>query len=141
MDDNNPPHGLSCSVTGTVIGKPLFRMVKNGTVPMLGATIRYDEYDGSTSVCRATLFGDRAQAMADKIKTGTRIHVEGTGAINTWEKDGEKRHGLSILARRAKVEDGDGEDSSGGRDVGVRRPQPPQVISSLFEEDGDDMFR
>ena len=95
---------------------------------------------GSTSVCRATLFGDRAQAMADKIKTGTRIRVEGMGAINTWEKDGEKRHGLSILAQRAKVEDGDGGDSSGGRDAGVRHPQP-QVISSLVEEDGDDMFR
>jgi single-stranded DNA-binding protein len=85
MSEHNPPHGagLSCSVTGTVIGKPLFKMVKNGTVPMLGATLRYDEYDGSTSICRTTIFGARAQAIADQIKAGTRIQVEGTGTVNT----------------------------------------------------------
>ena len=120
MSEQNLPHGagLGCSVSGTVIGNPLSRMVKNGTVPMLGATLRYDEYDGSTSVCRATILGDRAQEIANQIRTGTRIRVEGTGTVNTWEKDGEKRHGLAILARRIKVEDDDGEGSSGAEYAG-----------------------
>jgi single-stranded DNA-binding protein len=147
MSEQNLPHGtgLGCSVTGTVIGKPLYRMVKNGTVPMLGATLRYDEYDGSTSICRTTLFGDRAQEVANRIKTGTRIRVEGTGTVNTWEKDGEKRHGLAILARRIKVEDDGGEGSSdaayaGREDNSTRHFQPPRRIAPPVENNGIDVF-
>ncbi len=94
-----PTVGLQCSVTGTVIGKPLAKMVKNGTVPMLGMTVSYVEYDGATSFCRATLFGYNAQVLATQIGPGQRVTVEGTGSLSTWERNGEKRHGLSILAQ------------------------------------------
>lgn len=107
MDAKNPNRsaGLQCSVTGAVIGKPLFKMVKNETVPMLGLTVLYDEYDGSTSICRVTLFGDQAQAMAGKIDRDQMIEVVGTGNVNSWEKNGEKKHGLAILARRIHLLD------------------------------------
>lgn len=105
MDGKYPRRGvgLQCSVTGTVIGNPLFKMVKNGTVPMLGLTVTYDEYDGAPSACRVTLFGDQAQAIADKVVRGQKIEAVGTGSLNSWEKNGEKKHGLGILAQRIRL--------------------------------------
>lgn len=98
-----PVVGLQCSVTGTVIGKPLAKMVKNGTVPMLGMTVSYVEYDGSTSFCRATLFGSNAPVLTPQITPGQRVTVEGTGSLSSWEKNGEKQHGFAILAQSVRL--------------------------------------
>jgi single-stranded DNA-binding protein len=108
---------LHCAVTGNVIGKPTFRMVKNGTVPMLDVTVVYPEHDGKTSVCRATVFGDQAKAIAGKVGPDCTVGIEGMVTVNSWEKDGEKRHGLATLARRIKVMD-EGHES-------VRLPRAP----------------
>ncbi len=100
MSSSNRPNGagLHCHISGTIVGNPLFKMVKNGTVPMLGMTVTYDEYDGSSSACRITLFGNQAQNLADRIARGQVITAEGTVRLNSWEKDGETKHGLSMLA-------------------------------------------
>lgn len=134
MDSTNPPYGngLHCHVTGTVVGNPLNQMVKNGTVPMLGMTLAYSEYDGNSSYCRVTLFGNQAQALANRIRRGQTITAEGTVRLNSWEKSGETKHGLSMLASRVKVEDGSGE--------GTRHFPTPKRIAPPVEDNGADMF-
>jgi hypothetical protein len=66
-------------------------------------TVTYDEYDGTPSICRVTMFGDQVQAIADKMCRGQRIEAVGTGSLNSWEKNGEKKHGFGILAQRVRL--------------------------------------
>jgi len=116
MDTKYPRRntGLHGSITGTIKGKVLSKTVKNGTVPMLGMNVVYEEYDGSTSFCRVTLFGNQAQAIDGKLETGQTVTAEGTVRLNSWDKNGETMHGLSMLASRLKVEDDSGNGSAGG---------------------------
>lgn len=109
--DHNRGDGLHGRVTGTVAGEPLFRMVKNGTVPMLGITVSFPEHAGTTSVCRVTLFGNEADALADHVRRGLTVTAEGTVRLNSWEKNGETKHGLAMLAN--KIDVGGGSPSGG----------------------------
>jgi len=121
MDAKDPRRnsGLHGSVTGTITGDPLSKMVKNGTVPMLGMNLVYEEYDGSSSFCRVTLFGNQAQAADGKLKAGQAVTAEGTVRMNTWDKNGETRHGLSMLASRVEPV-GDGSPYAGTGNVAGR---------------------
>lgn len=136
MDGKDPSCGvgLHCCVTGTVVGEPMLKMVKNGTVPMLGMTVSFPEYDGAKSACRVTLFGKQAQAFADKVSRGQRLTVEGTIRLNSWEKNGETKHGLSMLASKIEVAGGvssrRGYAGPGGN--GSRR-----ALSAAYDDDAD----
>lgn len=135
IKDPNRGAGLHCSVTGTVVGEPMFRMVKNGTVPMLGMTVSFPEYDGNSSYCRVTLFGNQAQALANRIRRGQTITAEGTVRLNSWEKNGETKHGLSMLASKVAVGGASSGTASAHSGGNASRRSPPTDY-----DDGGDLF-
>ncbi len=54
--------------------------------------------DDAVQWVRVAIFGDLAEQLAKTLQKSDRIYCEGTLKLNTWEKDGEKRAGLSVAA-------------------------------------------
>jgi single-stranded DNA-binding protein len=92
------------------------------------------------------LAGDRAEALADSLHKGDRVYIEGSIKLNTWQKDGETRAGLSVAAWKAEklgqigrnkpakaTRDGEGRAPSRQGDAAQRGgPQPPADDSIPF---------
>ncbi|MCU0646652.1 MAG: single-stranded DNA-binding protein [Gemmatimonadaceae bacterium] len=61
-------------------------------------TKRGDEWVTLTTWCRASLFGRRAESLADKVRKGDRVGVSGALSVREFEKsDGTKGYSVEIL--------------------------------------------
>ena len=48
---------------------------------------------------RVAVFGERAQEIASRLHKGGKVYIEGKLSFNEWtDKEGKKRHGLSVAA-------------------------------------------
>jgi single-strand DNA-binding protein len=92
-----------------------------------------------TCFVNVTVWGKQAEACAEYLQKGSPLFIEGRLKSDEWEKDGQKRSSLSVVAERVQfLESGgqakrtpiSGEDSSHGelgapRGGGSRPPPPP----------------
>lgn len=74
----------------------------------LAVNRRYKAKDGEwkddVSFVPATSFGKAVEALAERLKKGVPVFIEGRLKSNTWEgKDGKKRTALGILCDRVQV--------------------------------------
>jgi single-strand DNA-binding protein len=61
-------------------------------------TKRGDEWVTLTTWCRASLFGKRAESLADKLRKGDRVGVSGALSVREFEKnDGTKGYSVELL--------------------------------------------
>lgn len=72
----------------------------------LAVTESKKQKDGSwgddTQFFDITMFGKLAQRCADNLKKGDTIYVNGRLATDRWEKDGEKRMKVYVIAQDIK---------------------------------------
>jgi len=92
------------------------------------------EWVEETDWFRVTIWGDRAERMAENLRKGNKVFVEGRFRTRQFEgRDGQTRTALEITAdsivnleRRAREEDGSFTAPSGeGAAVGPGRPAAP----------------
>ena len=55
------------------------------------------EWEDVGNFADATLFGARAEAIANYLHKGSRIAIEGKLRYSSWERDGQKRSKLEIM--------------------------------------------
>jgi single-strand DNA-binding protein len=97
-------------------------------------TKRGDEWVTLTTWCRASLFGKRAESLADKLRKGERIGISGALSVREYEKnDGTKGYSVEIL-------DADITLLSSGGERGAPRERKPAASSDYAEFGGDDDF-
>ena len=113
--------GIEAAFEGRLGRSPELKMVKGGTMAMTILAVAVDEAppkDGqdtkSSTWVSVKLFGDKAKVAAEALAKGDRVYVEGRLSMDSWEKDGQPRHGLSLMASEAKAL---------GK-IGQRRPRP-----------------
>lgn len=100
-----------------------------------------DEWVKETTYMRVQMFGKRAEQMAEKVKKGTPVMVDGYIIQNNWETDdGEKRTMLLMTARDFAVcerfsKNGNNENS----DKNTKKAEVP-VNSAVAESDDDIPF-
>ena len=92
---------LSALASGTLVRDPKSGTSASGT-KWANTTIRANvgqsrECDAETAFITVVCFGDVADRLA-KLDKGDAISVQGTIKTTTYEKDGETRHGLEIVA-------------------------------------------
>lgn len=98
------------SITGNVVRKPELRVTAAGN-RVLSFTVAVDEarkqadgtYADHTSYIDCTLFGKRAEALADIIGRGDRVAVDGRLHQSRWEADGTKRSKIEVVADDVEV--------------------------------------
>ena len=103
---------------------------------------------------RVVFYQRLAEVVAEYVKKGSKLYVEGSLRTNAWEQDGVKRYTTEIIANEMQMLDGKGaggsdsdsggsyqsaprsSSGSGGSGGGAQRPQkspPPEVDS--FDDD------
>jgi len=100
--------GIEAALEGRLGRDPEMKMVKGGTMAMVSLAIAVDEFTKTGEQPKSTwvnvkLFGDKATAAAENLAKGDRCYVEGKLSLDSWTgKDGQERHGLSMLANVAQ---------------------------------------
>lgn len=104
---------------------PEMRYMPSGKpVTQFSVAVSYSKPDGQggwvdegTDWYRVSVFGDRAERMADQLRKGMKVFVEGRLKTSEYtSKDGEKRFSLDVSADNVinLAARGSGDDSGGG---------------------------
>lgn len=91
---------------------------------------RNDEWKEETFFIDVEIFGKQAERLAETLKKGRPVYVEGRLKIDTWERDGQKQSKPRISADRVTGFDvpqrqGGGEDDEGGSEAPRSRGPNP----------------
>jgi len=121
---------VSCSVMGRVVADPEMRFLPNGTgMTKARVAVSDDYFDKNTNawVNRSdffnfTIWGDRAQGFAEKVRKGSRVLIEFRPRNNNYEKDGKTVYQDDFVVVNYYVID----KSEAGADERPQEKQPPK---------------
>lgn len=97
----------TCTISGNLTRDSELAWTKNGGTPVLSFCVAVDEgYKNSEgewvktpAFIDCTMFGSRANSLHKYLMKGTHLTVQGKLRYSTWEKEGQKRHKLDVLAQ------------------------------------------
>ncbi len=117
---------LRTSAVGKVLSYD-FRYLSNGT-PLLHGTLSF----GGLPI-RFALFSERGVSLADRLRKGSLLYVEGSIQEERWGEEGNRKYGLSLRLERASiVREADSPWTEGAEE---RRGEGETVGSAQGEED------
>ncbi len=109
----------TCTIAGNLTRDP--ELNDSGKVLSFGVAVNRrekdasGEYDDKPHFFDVKVLGNRAQALANILAKGRGVTVQGDLTQERWEKDGQKRSAVRIIAREVVLHgSGDGESSGGG---------------------------
>jgi len=73
---------------------------------------------------RIVFYQRLAEIVAEYVKKGSKLYVEGRLQTRSWEQDGVKRYATEIIANEMQMLDGRGGDSTSGGFQGAQNSQP-----------------
>ena len=94
--------GMNCSFECKVIGTPKIGTTRSGKQQVTFTGV-YEDFTGETKICLVNAYGPAAITAAKTLKTEQQVHVEGALLMNTWEKNGEQKSGLSVNANHIQL--------------------------------------
>ncbi len=111
MADLRLPQLNKVLLVGRITQEPELRFIPSGQAVMdlrLAVNRRYkdknDAWQDDTCYVTATVWGDQASRLKERVKVGVPVFVEGRLKSRTWEaKDGTKRSALDVQADRVQV--------------------------------------
>jgi single-strand DNA-binding protein len=93
---------VECALLGTIARDVEKRTSKSGR-EYLKFSVRVGDGDTAQFVS-VMLFGDDVAELAGKLSKGSRIYVEGSLRLDTWEQqDGTKRSGLNVMSWHTRL--------------------------------------
>ena len=107
---------------GNLTRDPELRYIPSGTaVSEIGLAVndrvkRNNEWVEETTFVDITLWGRTAEVANQYLNKGSSVLVEGRLKLDTWEKDGQKRSKLRVVADRMQMLGGRSGGGGGGRD-------------------------
>ena len=152
---------LKAAIIGNLGGDPEMRYSANGS-PFLRFNVASNfrartpegEWQDRTEWVRVTVFGQRADALSQYLKKGSRVYVEGRLEARPWtDQQGQVRAGLEVIANdvefmSSRTDDETRGSGTGGDDYGEstparQRPAPttggqPRPAPQARQDSGDD---
>jgi single-strand DNA-binding protein len=113
-------------LVGNLTRDPELRYIPSGTaVSEIGLAVndrvkKNDQWVDETTFVDVTLWGRTAEVANEYLSKGSNILIEGRLKLDTWEKDGQKRSKLRVVAEKMQMLGGKGEGGGGAR--GGSRP-------------------
>ncbi len=115
---------------GNLTRDPELRYTQDGTaVADFGLAInrRFKGRDGQqrdeTCFVDVTVWAKQAEVACEYLSKGRLVFVEGRLRLDTWEKEGQKRSKLSVVAQRVQFLGGRGGQ---GKPAPERKKEPPE---------------
>jgi single-strand DNA-binding protein len=100
-----------------------------------------DQWVDETTFVDVTLWGRTAEVANEYLSKGSNILIEGRLKLDSWEKDGQKRSKLRIVAEKMQMlgskGGGEGGGSRGGARpaaAGGRRPAPSADQGDSYDD-------
>ena len=94
-----------------------------------------DEWEDYANFVDCSLFGRRAEALAQYLKKGTKVAIDGKLRYSTWQdkNTGETRHSLGVLVDEIEFMSRGAEGGQGGGGGNYSEPAPQQ--SDGYDDD------
>lgn len=122
---------------GNLTRDPELRYIPSGTaVSEIGLAVndrvkKNDQWVDETTFVDITLWGRTAEVANEYLSKGSSILIEGRLKLDTWEKDGQKRSKLRVVADKMQMVGGRGGGGGGGpRSGGSQQSQEPSTQST-----------
>lgn len=85
---------------------------------------------------RLVAFGKLAEIIAQYVKKGSKLYIEGSLKTRSWEKDGAKHYATEIVVSEMQMLDGKPADSSGQQTgQAPRQSQAPAPADDFIDDD------
>lgn len=115
-------------LVGNLTRDPELRYIPSGSaVSEIGLAVndrvkKGDQWVDETTFVDVTLWGRTAEVANEYLSKGSPILIEGRLKLDSWEKDGQKRSKLRVIAEKMQMLGGrDGGGGGGGRSGGGNR--------------------
>ena len=89
------------------------------------------QWEDRANFVDCTMFGKRAEAVAQYLAKGTKVAIEGKLRYSSWERDGQKRSKLEVIVDEIEFMSGRQQPPQ-QQQPQQQRQQPP---SSVYDED------
>lgn len=105
---------------GNLTRDPELRYIGSGmAVSDIGLAVndrvkRNDQWVEETTFVDVTLWGRTAEVANEYLNKGSSVLIEGRLKLDSWEKDGQKRSKLKVVAERMQMVGGKGGGGQGG---------------------------
>jgi len=126
---------LSCSLIGNLGSDPEMKYGQNGSgrlqmnVAVNQRTRVEGEWTEKTEWVRCTVFGARAESLANHLRKGMRVFVSGRLEARPWTSNqGEVRAGLEVIADTVEFFSTRQQDDERPAPVAARRPAAAAVL-------------
>lgn len=109
---------------GNLTRDPELRYIPSGTaVSEIGLAVndrikKNDQWVDEATFVDVTLWGRTAEVANEYLSKGSSILIEGRLKLDTWEKDGQKRSKLRVVADKMQMVGGRGGGGGGGNSGG-----------------------
>lgn len=127
-------------LVGNLTRDPELRYIPSGTaVAEIGLAVndrvkRGDQWVDETTFVDVTLWARTAEVANEYLSKGAPVLIEGRLKLDTWEKDGQKRSKLKVIADKMQMLGGRSGGSGGGGPRGggdaYSQPAPSSAASS-----------
>lgn len=127
-------------ISGNLTRDPELRSTAGG-MPVLGFGVAVNdrrrnaqtgEWEDYPNFIDCTMFGTRGQALHRYLQKGTKVAIEGKLRWSQWEKDGQKRSKLEVIAE--ELEFMSSKDGSGASSGSGAAPGQVDASSSVYDE-------
>lgn len=88
---------LSILASGTLVNDPVSRTSANGK-SYCTCSLRVPAEDADAMLVSIIAFAADAVTAILALQRGDSVAIAGRAGLTSWEKDGEQRHGLSVVA-------------------------------------------
>ena len=127
-------------ISGNLTRDPELRATASG-MPVLGLGIAVNdrrknqstgEWEDYPNFIDCTMFGTRAESIANFLNKGSKVAIEGKLRWSQWERDGQKRSKLEVIID--EIEFLSARDSSAGHHIReIEIPPAPEI--AVYDED------
>lgn len=109
-------------ISGNLTRDPELRQTQSG-LPVLGFGVAVNdrrknqttgEWEDYPNFIDCTMFGTRAQSLANYLSKGTKVAIEGKLRWSQWERDGQKRSKIEVIVDELEFMSSRNSDSSYG---------------------------
>lgn len=83
-----------------------------------------------------TLWGRTAEVAGEYLTKGAPVLIEGRLRMDTWEKDGEKRSKLRVVAERMQMLGARGPQNNSGSRPATGKAPAPEMGDSVVDDSG-----
>jgi single-strand DNA-binding protein len=130
-------------LVGNLTRDPELRYIPSGTaVSEIGLAVndrvkKGDQWVDETTFVDVTLWARTAEVANEYLSKGSSVLIEGRLKLDTWEKEGQKRSKLRVIADKMQMLGGRGEGGGGPRGGSRPAQQPAQQYDDAYSAPAD----